>query len=338
VDINAAIEHMRSRNEPMYGAWEVCKAAGIDPKRQARLFAHASIISFMDERGLLYTKARMGNGRMLAVVSAAEALRKPERAQSIREEHLESVRRSTEKARESRRHYKKRGKEDNANAPSLHPFTLEEARKVIEVIDARDKHHKKTLEAFRSGRMSEGEFLSTPDELPDPEHRAIMRRVRSPIIGYPYDMTLSTPEEMLQVIKDGGKPNADGLFWLDDDDRDPDRIAHVAKARERTVEEMTPPPPSEILTAPTIRRMRLLVQQADSKEFNAKWELERPQREAKEREEQKEAARHKRKMANYTARRRQDEVAAEAAYRLGLVVRVDLPDPDQLELLDLLAA
>ena len=67
--------------------------------------------------------------------------------------------------------------------------------------------------------MSEGEFLSTPDELPDPEHRAIMRRVRSPIVGYPYDMTLSTPEEMLQVIKDGGKPNADGLFWLDDDDK-----------------------------------------------------------------------------------------------------------------------
>ena len=110
MDINAAIEHMRSRNEPMYGAWEVCKAAGIDPKRQSRLFARnrSSSRSWMSAGAFLHEGQDGEREGVLAGVKTPSILNKPENAQKIREEHLEvGIRRSTEKARESRRHYKK---------------------------------------------------------------------------------------------------------------------------------------------------------------------------------------------------------------------------------------
>jgi hypothetical protein len=76
--------------------------------------------------------------------------------------------------------------------------------------------------------------------------------------------------------------------------------------------------------------MRLLVQQESNKAFDAKWELERPQREAEARMQVISDLETKTKF--WSRSYGQDKLAAEVAYAAGLVARVDRPDPNQLEL------
>jgi hypothetical protein len=246
VDIDAAIDHMRSRNEPLYGAWEVCKAAGIDPKRQARLFAHASIISFMEERGMIYTTVLIKSGRKLAAVAAASMFSEDE-AKARRAVQAEATRRSTERARESRRHYKSnhskaptkaRGQE--TEEVSIPP--LDECKRIAAALSRTAK-----LERVNHAYMKRTGNLPRQDDVAN-EDRAIMRLILDPVSG---------------------------SAW------------HIGNQSLQSIQHE---------------------------------------------EEQRQAQWHRQKMANITARARQDKVTAEAAYRAGLVARVQLPDPDQLEL------
>jgi hypothetical protein len=181
VDINAAVEHMRSRNEPMYGAWEVCKAAGVDPKRQARLFAHASIISFMVDRGMIYTTVLTNSGRKLAAVAAASLFSEDE-AKGRRAVQAEATRRSTERARESRRHYKAvhaeapikaRGQE--TEKVSIPP--LDECKRIVAALDRTAKRSRANL-----AYMKRTHNFPKQDDVAN-EDRAIMRRIIDPVGG-----------------------------------------------------------------------------------------------------------------------------------------------------------
>ena len=344
MDINAAIEHMRSRNEPMYGAWEVCKAAGIDPKRQARLFAHPAIMTFLGERGLIYTTVLVKSGRKLAAVAAASMFSEDE-AKARRAVQAEAARRSTERARESRRHYKSnhskapiKAREQETEEVSIPP--LDECKRIVVALDRTAKRERACLACMkRTGNLPRQDDVAVED-------RSIMRRILDPVSGSAWHIGNQDLRSIHNSVEQGDEDRYDAGGWLITTEDTPEKVlAHCEKHpggryaylvnEGWKVEELSRPSTSELLTPLQVRRIRLAVLQADRKNVDDHWEREgRAQHE----EEQRQAQWHRRKMANITARARQDKVAAEAAYSVGLVARVELPDPNQLDLLELFAA
>jgi hypothetical protein len=270
MDIEAALDFMRTCNRPCYGAWEVCKAAGVDAKRQARLFARPEIVQFMEERGLMYGLARTKSRRCLAAVISTEGW-DPERVAKAREQHARAIQQSTENARESRSYYKKRSKVDEA-------LELAKAAEVVKAVDETEAYRNKTLQLFQAGKLTNLKDVPfTP-----PEHAPLMAAIEGD--------------------RDGEEREGD--------------VATTSLPR------------------PDLRRARLLVRQAEDQEWNRKWEAG----EAERIKEAEKTALQARESACMTATMRQNKRAAEAAYAAGLVARVHAPDPEQLSLLDLIAA
>jgi hypothetical protein len=257
VDINAAIEHMRSRNEPMYGAWEVCKAAGIDPKRQARLFAHASIISLMEERGLIYTTVLTNSGRKLAAVAAASMFSVDE-AKARRAVQAEATRRSTERARESRRHYKsnQRRGAPNSETPikargqeteevSIPP--LDECKRIVAALDRTAKLERANLAYMRrTGNLPRQDDVAVED-------RAIMRLILDPVSGSAWHIGNQDLRSIHNSVEQGDEDRYDAAGWLIRTEDTPEKVldhcekypggryAHLVNVEGWKVEELAPP-------------------------------------------------------------------------------------------------
>jgi hypothetical protein len=275
MDVKSAIEFMRAQNAPLYGAWQVCEAAGMDSKRQARLFTNPEVVAFMRERGLLYgPQARTEGGKWFGVVFTKGHFN-PTRTARAERDYERLIAQSLERARASRREYRAR----------------------------------KRLEKKAGGGSYALDTTSLP---PPPQHPASPRLTAA-----------------LSAI--GGGDDANNIALLPPPDLDAAQAQWEQDCKDRDAQWAASLPETLPLALRTRSAWNKAKRKAGRDASNTQWSAQM-QQEADKRE------RDERNLAWYKANAKRDKFAMQAGYAAGLVTRLDPPDPNQLSLLDLIAA